>query len=722
MLVAIDKLEESSKRYSSLANKAERVSVADFDKEEFIENVPPQITRGNILGANENLAKRFEMLEAIKKEPVNFAFERAIGENDSVYSNFIELIRNAKQKVGRIAVKQGNRNLAFATGFMVSENLMLTNWHVFRTIEEVADSEIQFHYELNTSGNPGTALSFKLQSDKFYHSNEELDYCFVAVSPLDISGREKLSTIGYIYIDPTLGKLGNEREEALNIIHHPDGDYMQLSIRENLFVKITPTSIWYETDTAPGSSGSPVFNDQWQVVALHHMGVGKKNDAGEYIDKNGKEIPKINGKIDASKVVWEANEGIRISVILKDVLTRFPNVQIIKGLQNMPKGESTLNEKKPESETEANNTNLKESGVNLNNDSRNFNISFPTTFLEKTGTLNININQGSSDSLFWKKEKTSSNDLDKDLEFAEIKKLEESTDYSLCKGYQSRFLGSKLEIPLPQPQKSIHKFIAKIGGTDGIVLKYFNYSTIFHSVRMMPILSAINVHGDPTKRQDYTERKDTWLRDTRLSFDIQLGDTYYKNSGFDRGHMSRREDANWGNTAEFAKRNADFTCMYTNACPQVAKLNQSSKKGLWGKLEKIVLETGAENEKGRTAKISVLNGPIFKDNDPVFRGIQVPLEFYKIILWLTNSGQLKATAFKLAQTNLVSNIDFEQIDIDQNVEFQQYQCSIKSLQSSTKLDFSNLIPLDTYKGNGEVALNSELEVQSLILAHIGKTN
>ena len=188
------------------------------------------------------------------------------------------------------------RNIGFATGFMVAENLMLTNWHVFKTIEDVANSEVQFFYELDTLGNPGTSVSFQLQSEIFYHSNKELDYCFVAVSSIDISGKQNLRNISYIFLDPALGKLGSEEKEALNIIHHPDGDYMQLSIRENLFKKITPTSIWYETDTAPGSSGSPVFNDQWQVVALHHMGVAKKNAAGDYIDKDGKVIPTIDGR------------------------------------------------------------------------------------------------------------------------------------------------------------------------------------------------------------------------------------------------------------------------------------------------------------------------------------------------------------------------------------------------------------------------------------------
>ncbi|HMG15117.1 MAG TPA: DNA/RNA non-specific endonuclease [Saprospiraceae bacterium] len=175
-----------------------------------------------------------------------------------------------------------------------------------------------------------------------------------------------------------------------------------------------------------------------------------------------------------------------------------------------------------------------------------------------------------------------------------------------------------------------------------------------------------------------------------------------------------------GATSEDAKRNADYTCMYTNACPQVAKINQSSRKGLWGILEKIVLESGAEIEVGRTAKISVFNGPIFKDNDPVFRGIQVPMDFYKIVLWLTDNGDLKATAFKLTQIELVDDIDFEQLDLDQNTKFKEYQCSIKWLQEKTKIDFSEISNYDTFEGNegDEVALNSELEV----LAHIKKQN
>ena len=719
MLVSVDQLEASAKRYGIVNQGVSRNNIPAVSEEILNENVPPGILTGNILTTNASLVKRKEMLRTVKKEPVDFAFERAIGKNDSVYSNFVELILSAKRKVGRIAIKQGANNIGFATGFMVAENIMLTNWHVFQTKEDVADSEIQFNYELNILGDPADFVSFKFRNDIFYYSNKDLDYCFVAVNPLDLSGKTAIKDMGYIFLDPSLGKLGSEDEEALNIIHHPDGDYKQLSIRENLFVKITPISIWYKTDTAPGSSGSPVFNDQWQAVALHHMGVGRKNDEGEYIDKDGNVIPNINGRIDASKIVWDANEGIRISVILNDVFTSHPENPVLKSMQIKPANEGVSTEAlyTPQITKPLNNLNMEP-----NNSVNTVSISFPASLVEKNGSINININQGVFDTAVksntGKNVFTSATMLVPDAD--EVKKLEGATDFSGCKGYQSGFLANSLNIALPQPKSEIRKFIAKVSNTDSLVLKYYNYSTIFHSVRMMPIISGINVDGDLGKRLDKATRKDIWLRDSRLSYDIQLSDSYYSGSHFDRGHMSRREDADWGATPEEAKRNADLTCMYTNACPQVPKINQSSKKGLWGILEKVVLESGAEAEKRDIAKISVFNGPIFKDDDPVFRGIQVPMDFYKIVLWLTDTGKLKATAFKLSQQKSVSNIDFEELDIDQNTEFKEYQCSIASLEESTKIDFSGILSYDTFDGSEDAdkPINSALDV----MAHINKHN
>lgn len=748
MLVPVEELDKSALRYASWANVPGRKKAAATTEETLIAEVPPAIApsvaKGNILTTGENMEKRREMLEAIAQEPADFALERAIGKNDSVYSNFIELIMEAKKKVGRIVIRSGSKNLGYATGFMVSENLLLTNWHVFKSIDMVAQSEVQFHYELDTQGRPQTPVNFQLDSATFFYTCKELDYCFVAVKPTDVTGTLPLRSIGYIFLDPALGKLGNEGEESLNIIHHPDGDYKQLSIRENLFTRIMPTTIWYESDTAQGSSGSPVFNDQWQVVALHHMGIASRNAQGDYLDKDGNVLPLTDGKIDVARIHWIANEGIRISVILKDIASRFPDSLYIQQL-GIPASASNTNAKEDTPDKHADTpasagkttvapataqddtTPSKTSHMSTQND---VHISFPASLIENSGSIQISITKGNLTPSATPVAASTAAQREAllnitDEQLLEVKKtnLENDMDYSACKGYQSRFLGAGFTIAIPQPQPSIRKFIARLTGSDSIVLKYHHYSLIFHSLRMMPLISAINVDGDPEKRKDESKRKDVWLRDNRISYDIQAGDSFYRNSGFDRGHMSRREDANWGNTPEEAKLFADLTCMYTNACPQINKLNQSSRRGLWGRLETVVLENGAMLQNGRAARISVFNGPIFKESDPVFRGIQVPMDFYKIILWLNNENQLKATAFKLSQTGLVDDIDFEAIDIDQNAAFAEYQVSIAALEKETKIDFSAIRPYDTFEsGTGEesLLLESEEAIKTLVNKHIAK--
>lgn len=717
MWISTEQLDTAEERYHSPEGFPGKMVLTGLVKESKImteSTVSPN--SGNIIGKDENLVRRKEMIAAVSQEPTDFAFERAIGKNDSVYSNFVELIETAKRKVGRIVVKSGSKNIAYATGFMVSERLLLTNWHVFNSVDQVGNSEVQFFYEYDTDGRPLSPVCFLLTANDFFYSSKTLDYCLVAVSPVDVSGKSKLTEIGYVYLDPTVGKLGNEDEEALNIIHHPEGDYKQLSIRENIFVKIMPATIWYKTDTAQGSSGSPVYNDQWQVVALHHMGVGKKNEEGKYIDKNGNIILEVDGKIDASKVVWIANEGIRISVILQDIFSKYTDNPIVDSLKIDPGNSKSIGQVlSPEHEEKSKYHPLKSYPMVSNNSSELVTISFPSSMIEANGTIDIQINNRVRQTEERQEAGKLSVASDVSDDFRETKKLEDAADFSGCKGYLTRFLG--MEIPLLEPSNKLKKFIAKIQGTDSSILKYYHYSVLFHSVRMMPVLSAINIEGSLSKRKDKAKRKDVWLRDSRLDFEIQLSDSYYRNSGFDKGHMSRREDADWGSSPEDAKRNADFTCMYTNACPQVATINQSKREGLWGKLELIVLEAGAKKEKAKTAKISVFNGPIFKETDPVYKGIQVPMEFYKIVLWLTDNLELRATAFRLSQEDLVGDISFEELDIDQNVEFKPYQCSIESLQEDTQLDFPELIlQADTYTDgqSSKAVVNSEEELTSQI--------
>lgn len=674
-----------------------------------------RITKDNIIGEDINLEKRKQMIAAKGFEPVEFAFERAIGANDSLYSNFTELIALTKRKVGRIVLIEDGRRVGFATGFMVSPELMLTNWHVFKAREMAEESEVHFFYEYDVQGHPLTPVIFRFNTNRFFFSDEELDYSLVAVQSMDVDGKFPLTNISYLYLDKSLGKIGEVNKEKLNIIHHPQGDYKQISIRENTFTGIEPTKIFYETDTAQGSSGSPVFNDQWQVVGLHHKSIAKMTPDGlNYLDKNDKVIPVIDDKVDASCIVWLRNEGIRISVILKHVTEKFPANELVRAINIPPKTEnlsfSLSNGTVRTSETIPSNTNtFNETNITLSIPAASIPIGKTVDFSFTSRELGERTSQGDKKLVMGESSRVD----ELLLEVAKADK-EKAVDFNGCKGYDPMFLG--VNIPLPQPNKALEKKLARLKNKS-TELKYYKYSVLFNTATKMPALSAVNVEGDAAKRKDDSKRSDDWLRDKRIDIDCQLTDKFYSRSHFDKGHMSRFEDANWDNTVQEANRNGVFTCFYTNACPQVVALNRAG--GLWGQLEKAVLEKGIKKEAGKLARMTVMNGPIFDaDKDRLFKGVTIPMSFFKLILWLNDKGKLRATAFKLSQEALVDDIQFDEsmrieeeaLDIDKDVKFTHYQCSLQSLGKSTGLDFSHLKKYDTFKavhGNEEVKLEGE---------------
>jgi endonuclease G, mitochondrial len=672
------------------------------------------IIQDNILGGDVNLVKRKEMIFAKGFEPTEFAYERAIGRNDSLYSNFTELIALTKRKVGRIVIKEDSKLVGYATGFMVSSSLLLTNWHVFKYQGLADESEIHFFYEYDAQGHPVNPVIFRFDTTKFFN-DVDLDYCLVGVKPTDVTGKISLAQIGYLYLDKTLGKIGDVNVEKLNIIHHPQGDYKQISIRENTFVGIDATKIFYETDTAQGSSGSPVFNDQWQVVGLHHQSVAKKNANGDYLDKDNKVIPIVDDKIDQSRIVWVKNEGIRISVILNHLAKKNPGNSTVDSLAIPPPPENlnfSVNNITTSSEEITNK-------IISYDPNKNINISVPASVLSTENSIDISLSSKVIDTGDNLKIITTSTDKKDELllEVAKAEK-EQDVDFSKCKGYNADFLG--VNIKLPQPKKILEKQIARLKNNQ-TELKYFKHSVIFNAVTKMPLISAVNVEGDEDQRLDNSKRKDDWLRDKRIDIECQLTDKFYAGSNFDKGHMSRFEDANWGSTKKEALRNGIYTCFYTNACPQVVDLNRAG--GLWGKLEKAILEKGIKIEEGKLARITVFNGPIFDpDKDRIFKGVVIPMQYYKVVLWLDNDEQLRATAFKLSQETKVDHIKFDEsmrideeaLDINKYVVFKNYQLSIKKLGQLTNIDFEHLEEYDTFEaagGGDEMFIVNEKEIQ-----------
>jgi endonuclease G, mitochondrial len=668
--------------------------------------------------------QRKKVLAKAAPENEDIAYERYIGDIELLPINYLEIGYLKSKSVGRLRYFDLNVNrTAMASAFLISPDLVLTNHHVFTAKDSFQNALIDFDYAYNIQGAEATKIVFEIDTEKFFYTNKDLDFTIAGIKTKDITNIHDINERGFLVLNPVIGKIGTG--DSATIIQFPEGGYQQIALRENKILDIErQEALIYQTDTAPGTSGSPVFNDQWQVIALHSAGVAKKDTQGNYIDKDNKIIPVVNGTIDSSRIEWVSNTGIRISSLVNSIAadTNIVNNQYVKILFD-----ASYSDNKENLDVSAP---AAESLYGLNNSSTKTNTTeMPITITtpdNSSPVINININIGKTDA-------ASAAIVSEKLNVAasvpppqpvanvfESKADDEiNTDYSSCMGFDENFMGFKT--PLPVLERQLQRQVASLNdNSKTYVLRYDHYSTIFHSVRKVPVVSMINVDGNPAERKDTNKRKDKWMRDNRIDIDIQLNDAFYSNSGFDKGHLSRREDAKWGPTPDEAEIAAQMTCMYTNACPQVPDLNRAGhgNNGLWGQLEKIVLEKGIEKEKGNTTRICVFNGPIFVNTDPVFKGVQVAMRFFKIIVWLNGKGEKKTTAFVLSQEDLAGGIQFEELQYDK--EFTEHQCSVAYVEKLTGLTFTNIRDYDTSPRTNDpdaVEKTDAAGVESLILKH-----
>lgn len=173
---------------------------------------------------------------------------------------------------------------AMGTGFLIGPSLVLTNFHVVEPLitQKVKASAIKLRFDFAVQ--PGAAraaegvayglaepgvLDFSPsgeEDDKRLDDGELLDMALLAVQ--GTPGRER----GYIDIP--------EREEdfisgsPLLIVQHPNGGPLKLAFDTNSVLGLSDegTRVLYRTNTESGSSGSPCFNIEWQLVALHQSG------------------------------------------------------------------------------------------------------------------------------------------------------------------------------------------------------------------------------------------------------------------------------------------------------------------------------------------------------------------------------------------------------------------------------------------------------------------
>jgi endonuclease G len=201
-----------------------------------------------------------------------------------------------------------------------------------------------------------------------------------------------------------------------------------------------------------------------------------------------------------------------------------------------------------------------------------------------------------------------------------------------------------------------------------------------HADRRLPLLTACNIDGARLRR---LPRSGSWRLDPRLPDDAQIGNEAYVNNAYDRGHLVRRVAPMWG-TVEDARTAMADTFHYTVCAPQHARLNQRP----WLELEDYILDWA----EGQGARVSIFTGPVFRPDDPVYRGIvRIPADYWKIAVAEDASG-LRAVGYLHSQKNLIPTVE------EAFGSYKTHRVPIHVLSELAGIDFAALQPLDVAAG------------------------
>lgn len=168
----------------------------------------------------------------------------------------------------RPAMVAGTHALYNGTGWLIGPALLITNYHVVNARDARGPSAAPDDFGLQAAN---ASAQFGFDGDGQEGTRFGVAGLAAADRGLDFAILELETDPGLppLQLAPRSLVLKEGEYPPLNIIQHPLGGPKMIAIRNNLATRSTETDLRYFTDTDLGSSGAPVLDDGWAVVALH---------------------------------------------------------------------------------------------------------------------------------------------------------------------------------------------------------------------------------------------------------------------------------------------------------------------------------------------------------------------------------------------------------------------------------------------------------------------
>ncbi len=654
--------------------------------------------------------------------------------------------RRAANAVGRVVFKSGRVQ---GSGFLVGPGLLLTNNHVLTTAAMASSMCVQFDFESDEFGIDRSISVFDFDPAACFVSApvEGLDFTLIALGPR-LRGESAVEGFGYLPLSDSGDKhmLG----EYANIIQHPEGRLKQIVLRNNNLVARDETThvLHYVADTQRGSSGSPVLNNEWEPIALHHW-------AGAHLERrtaDGRQLRRdVNEGIRVSSIVAALRDGVgtrdaRSKQAIAEVLALWDTAERLGPVVERPdaglsRGAAGLG---------GDGTRDLRAGARTNADGSTSYI-FPIEITVRAPLLDT------------PRAPVEDAPRSASVPATEVRTepsgREDADDYSDRGGYEPGFIPG-FQVPLPDFSNVPYRVARNqeaTGNDDEHELRYHHFSIVMNADRRLASFTACNIDGsrikainretkvvtdDPTLKQLDAESlgpeaSDDFRPDPRVLDDEQMAREFYEEQevpGFpkpvfpghdapepvkkayyramlertarmlQKGHIVLRIDPAWGTHDEALGAEND-TFHYTNAAPQLGFFNQGSREdhpGEKGKLRWRTVETFVlRNAVTTRQRICVFAGPVFRNDDPDYRnGSKIPMKFWKVAVW-AEDGELRSVALLADQQDVLDRLTegvpeafamhgaeaFD--DPDELDRVTQFLTTVEHIESLTMLDFGS---------------------------------